>query len=304
MIADYFLVFAGTLGLILGTITDFQKREVADWINYGMIFTGISIRLIYSLIFNEFWFLFFGLAALGVTFLFGLLMYYTGQWGGGDCKMIMGLGALFGTTPFFFNLNWDFISWVLPFNLNYNASFIYHFLFNSFFVGSIYGIFWSFFLLFRNRHSCKKKFIEIMKTSTIKLTLIATFSFFVFGYSFLYFTQTNDLLLQVLLWMIFVLPLLFVFVKTVESAGMIKMMKIKDLTEGEWIVEDVIVDGNRITGPKDLGISYKQIQKLKSFQKKGKIQEVKVKIGIPFVPAFLIAFFITAFYGNILLLFF
>ncbi|GIU69536.1 MAG: hypothetical protein KatS3mg002_0772 [Candidatus Woesearchaeota archaeon] len=44
-----------------------------------------------------------------------------------------------------------------------------------------------------------------------------------------------------------------------------------------------------ITGPKDLGISKEQIELLK----KSKIKKVLVKEGIPFIPAFLIAFILT-----------
>ncbi|MFT4326421.1 MAG: hypothetical protein ACMXYK_02880, partial [Candidatus Woesearchaeota archaeon] len=103
--------------------------------------------------------------------------------------------------------------------------------------------------------------------------------------------------------LIITMPWLFIYTKTVEIACMVRPMKIKHLTEGEWIEEDVIVDKELICGPKDLGIKYEQIQKLKKLEKEGKISEVIVKIGIPFVPAFFIAFIITLTLGNIFLVF-
>ena len=45
-----------------------------------------------------------------------------------------------------------------------------------------------------------------------------------------------------------------------------------------------------MTGPKDLGISRQQIERLIRYKK---IRKVIVKEGIPFIPAFLIAFILT-----------
>ncbi len=65
------LIFLVTLvALIVGSITDFQRREVPDWISYGMMFSGLGLRLIYSVVTGE-W-LFFGYGALGFGVLFGL----------------------------------------------------------------------------------------------------------------------------------------------------------------------------------------------------------------------------------------
>ena len=59
------------------------------------------------------------------------------------------------------------------------------------------------------------------------------------------------------------------------------------------------IDGKYICGPKDLGVSLDAIKRLRSLQKKKKLDKVKVKIGIPFVPAFLLAFVFTVFFGNV-----
>ena len=69
-----------------------------------------------------------------------------------------------------------------------------------------------------------------------------------------------------------------------------KYYPIPKLTEGDWIAEDVKVNGKIICSPKDLGISKEQIKKLKHHN----IKKVLVKEGIPFVPSFLIAFVVTS----------
>ena len=84
---------------------------------------------------------------------------------------------------------------------------------------------------------------------------------------------------------------------------MLKYVNPKELTEGDWIAEDIIVSKKRICGPKDLGIEMRQIKKLISLKKKGKIKKVLIKVGIPFVPSFLIAFVVTYIWGNFLFYF-
>lgn len=301
---DIILFVLGSLGLIVGTITDFKKREVADWINYGMMFAGIGLRLINSIITNDYWYLAWGVAWLFICYVFGLVMYYTGQWGGGDCKIIMGLGALFGTVNLsFINLNYDFIQLFLPIQFNYNITFMLHFLFNSFLIGAIYGLIYTIVLMIKNWKTFKEEFTKKLSEKITRYSLIAALILVVFGYLVMAIVGDYSYLLQIALWAIAVLPVMLVFVKAVENGCMIQMMKINDLTEGEWIVEDVKVDGKYITGPKELGITLEQIKKLQKLNKAGKIDEVKVKIGIPFVPAFLLAFIATIIWNNLLLVF-
>ena len=44
-------------------------------------------------------FLLYSLITFGAFFDIGLIMYYTKQWGGGDSKLLMGLGALLPLYP-------------------------------------------------------------------------------------------------------------------------------------------------------------------------------------------------------------
>lgn len=422
---DVILVIIGSLGLLIGTITDFQKREVADWINFGMIFSGIGLRLVYTAITFDWQFLLFGIMWVVATYIFSLFMYYSGQWGGGDCKMIMGLGALFGTTPYFFNQTGDFTRFILPFTTSYNISFMAHFLFNAFFIGSIYGIFWTILLAIIH----KKRFIEEYKkniaSKEMRYIIITIVILFIIGYVYLIFNNMLYVYPQVILWIVAITPLFIAFIRSVEKGCMIRPMYVKDLTEGEWIAEEVWIkkpkkrsflsslkeefgkifkdkttwqsdecdtllkilyqfsDGKEtkrihtrkkniknnlsvkmskklesifqrfnkiyplskkdfetlinldsdkefisfvkkhklnekkirdffkgylycfnqkyICGPKDLGIRSSQIEELQTLPKKSKMDALKVKIGIPFVPAFALAFVFTAYFGNIII---
>jgi hypothetical protein len=83
---------------------------------------------------------------------------------------------------------------------------------------------------------------------------------------------------------------------------MLKYVTPKELTEGDWIAKDIIIKHNKIAGPKDLGIEKSQIKKLIQLYNKGKIKKVLIKVGIPFVPSFLIAYLLTMLSGNLLYL--
>ena len=88
--------------------------------------------------------------------------------------------------------------------------------------------------------------------------------------------------------------------KAVERASMLRLVDPKELTEGEWISKDIVVENERIAGPSDLGVSKEQIRKLEALHASGKIKKVLIKVGIPFVPSFLLAFVTTLLYGNLL----
>jgi hypothetical protein len=294
------LILIGAIGIIIGSITDFKKREVADWLNYSLIATGLGIRLLYAVIYGEWTQLLFGLAWVGIAFAFGSLMYYTGQWGGGDVKMIMGLGALTGfLNPEIFITSADLLKYVLPAWMM-PGTFMIHFMINSFLLGAIYGIV----MMVIQGLVHHKRFMEecvAMKQYFI-WSLFGSGALVIIGYLFLWVSDQLVFVLQLLIWIIVVSPFVLLATKVVERACMIRMMAIKDLTEGEWIVDDVVVDDKHICGPKDLGIHKEAIVELIALEKEGKISEVKVKIGIPFVPAFFLAYFATFAVGNVLYL--
>jgi len=271
-------VLVSLAGLLAGSYTDLRTREVPDWINYGLIFAGIGIALMRSVISWNIMFLVYSLIGLGVFYLVGAAMYYTGQWGGGDSKMMMGLGALIG-------INWTDFHSGLPFLISF---FIY-----TIFIGAVYGLVWSLALAYKRRKEFKKTFSEKLKTmQKIKIGLIVMVVGSIIATFFI-----PTLYRMILLLTAFMLGLtfyMFIFIKSVEKSCMLKQIATKDLTEGDWIAEEVKIKGKLITGPKDLGIQKHQIAILQ----KSNIKKVLVKEGIPFVPSFLGAFIVTMIYGS------
>ena len=275
------------IGLLAGSITDLKTREVPDWVSYGMMMAGVGLALLFSVLYLDYSFILYSLFGLLVMFLFGLLMFYSGQWGGGDSKILMGVGALVG------------FSWKLvPF------PFLLAFFINMLLMGALYGIFWSFYLVVMHYAAFKKSarvVLQLRAAQHVKKMLLITgavalLSYFIVHISIWYLILAGYVVLLII-------SFLAVMVKAIEKSCMVKSVRPDQLTEGDWIVKNVSYQGKYICGPKDLGIEKKAIKKLVALYKQGKIRQVVIKEGIPFVPSFLLAFIVTLVFGNVFFLF-
>jgi len=271
-------VIIAFVALFVASITDLKSREVPDYVSYGLIFIAFAISVIYFVISRDYNYLI--QSVLG--FLFGLIvaygMFYLGQWGGGDSKLIMGLGAILGFNLFHVFGEDNF--WLLIFI----AAIV--------FCGAIYGLAWSIFLAIKNR----KLFMKNLRLWTQKRSVVIVRRVMlavIIVLIILVLTIVPEeyrLAILTFIAMFYIMFYVWLFVKTIEDSCMIKEVPINKLTEGDWIFKDVFIGKKLITGPKDLGISREQIELLKKYAAKGKIRTVTIKEGIPFIPAFLIAY--------------
>ncbi|MBS3110265.1 prepilin peptidase [Candidatus Woesearchaeota archaeon] len=275
----YALVF---LALAAASVTDMRTREVPDWLSYALIAAGIGIRCIDSLITLSWQPIIEGLFGFGAMLALSMGMFYSGQWGGGDTKLLIGIGAMLG-------LKLDFSSTLVSF------------LINLVIFGALYSMAFSTILVARHWKKFRMEFSKLLhnhsyalirKMTTILLAVLLVAIIFI-----------NDSLFRLLILLLMTLTFasyyIWVGVKSIELSCMHKLVDPEKLTEGDWIVNDVKVDGKYICGPKDLGIEMQQIKKLIALKKRGKIRKVLMKEGIPFVPSFLLAFAVTIFLGNI-----
>ena len=283
---DLIIYSIAFIALSVGSYTDLKTREVPDWVSYGLIGIGLSLSLLFSAVYWDIKFFLNSLAGLIVFFIIAYLMFYSGQWGGGDSKVLMGLGALIGLDLSFRNL------------------FLVSFFVNILLAGAAYGILFSLFLAVKHRKKFVKEYkkfsgnkliLNLKKYLAVLLFIMLILAFFVKEYQIRLFL--------VLLSMIIAVFYFWVFIKIVEKACMYKYVKPEELTEGDWIAKDIKIDGKYITGPKDLGIEKKKINLLIQLYKKNKIKKILIKEGIPFVPSFLIGFILTIYFGNLLMLF-
>ncbi|MBD3361214.1 hypothetical protein GF358_00290 [Candidatus Woesearchaeota archaeon] len=274
------LIFVVLFVLLVGTITDLKIREIPDWLTYGGVIAGLSLRLIWSV--NEWSYVpvLEGVIGFAGFFLAACALYYFGQWGGGDSKALMAIGACLG-------INMDINHIVLAFVVN------------AIWIGGVYGLIWSVVLAFKNWKKFKKEFRDKLHSHGMfrAVPLIALLVLVLVSV----FMKVDFVFKSMIIALVILIPLFYyltVFVRTVESVAMYRLVSPAELTEGEWIAKDIFVNKKRVCGPGDLGVSEKQIKELK----KAKIKKVLVKIGIPFVPSLLLAYVFTLFAGNPLFL--
>ncbi len=269
--------------LLLGSWTDLKTREVPDMLNYGLVMVGLSFNAFLSILFWDYHLILNSILGLTLCFGIGWVMLYAGQWGGGDSKMLMGLGALFG----------------LPLQLA--DSLLLSLLLNILLAGAAYGAVWSFWLMVKNRKKFRSSFERLTAGKFHRLARIISLGLLAL-FGIILFSPFRDYSLKLgLLWLFIFPPLLyyaFLFVKAIEKSSMYILLPIRKITEGDWIAKDVFIKGKRICGPKDLGISREQIRTLQKYEKNKLIRKVLIKQGIPFVPSFLLAFLFTLAWGN------
>jgi prepilin peptidase CpaA len=258
------------IALIIGSVTDLKTREVPDQLNYFLIVSGLGLRTVLAIIYSDPFVIIAGLIGFASMFALAMFLFYTGQWGGGDAKLLMGLGAMIGMELSF-------------------TTFLVSFIINLIVVGAIFGLIYSIFLAYKH----KTTFIKNWKNYPVRrferyVVLAGLFPLLV-GFFIPYALPLFALLTLLIIGSYYVL----IFMKVVEHVCMIKKIPISKLTEGDWIVEDVVVGGEHICGPSDLGITDKQIERLKQL----KIKEITIKEGMPFVPSFLVAYIITFYTG-------
>lgn len=248
--------------LILASYTDLRTREVPDWISYSYISTAFAIVLIYSLQ-TDFTIFLYSLIGFAIMFALGVSMYYLKQWGGADAKLFMGLGIVFPV-------------------LGLKPAIVL--LIAMLFIGGFYSFIWGLTIYLKNFKQSNKKFFfylkKYKKTRFILvilslIILISTF-FMPIGYRIPVF---GGLLIILLLFY------LTVFIKTVEAIGFLKLTPLSQVTEGDWLERSVKLHNKILVSKSKACLTKKDIQLLK----KNKIQEVWIKIGIPFVPVILLS---------------
>lgn len=271
----YFLFILAFVYTIFASLQDLRKREVANWLNFSFIAFALAYRLIYSAYLENYMFFVLGLLGFALFFGFANAFYYTKVFAGGDAKLLMGFGA------------------ILPFQGYWDLLFLSAiFIFTLFLAGTLFSLIYSISLAAGNKarfmkefkiQTKEKKYFFFISLAGIFIILLESFSLGVYIPSWWFFAA------------IFILmPLLYIYLEAVNRSCMIKLVNPTELTEGDWLEEDVRV-GSRIIKKSVHGLSLEEIKILTKHRKKARI-----RYGIPFVPSFLVAFLIMVFFFLVL----
>ena len=223
------------LALVIGTYVDIKKREVPDSLTYTLIALGLFMNIISSIFLLSWIPIIASLTGLFAAYCVGALFYYGGQWGGGDAKMLMGIGALWG-----FNLLSLFTNSSLTLA---SAPLLFVFILAILFGGLIYGILVllvkiiSQFKIFRK--AVYKKSHE-PKTKQLRLIVIfVTIAFLVIG--MLSYLTTIRLFFVSIAVLIIISYYALLWAKVAEETLLLGDMFVSKLSPGEWVAKPVFI---------------------------------------------------------------
>ncbi len=256
------LLIIAAIWLIAASYTDIKKREIPNWISFSLVAIALAVRATESIIAWNITPLTTSILGLAVFFLIANLLYYGKVFAGGDAKLLAALGAVIPSTAFLSNL---------------------------LVVGGIYGLAYTLVIAVINKNKVIN-YWKAHKQENPSYILTFLLVFFAIGLVF------KIILLYLLAAAALLLYLIHIFVNAVEKSCFVKTISARKLTEGDWLVRDVKVR-NKFVRAGFQGLTKKDIKILQKANKK-----VQIKQGIPFVPVFLIAFLLTIFWDNILLL--
>ncbi|MBT7237716.1 prepilin peptidase [Candidatus Woesearchaeota archaeon] len=286
---DFIIIILVLIILIFASIIDIKTKEVPDWLSFSLIAIGLAIFIFKSIQQNSFSPILNSLLGGIVLFAIGAAMYYTKQWGGGDAKLLIGLGIILNQYP---------TKLLNIFSPNLNFYFPLILFANILLFGAMYGLIISIFLMIKKRKEFSKKFQTMyIKTKKIRNTLLLLAGILVL-FNLL---TSNPQPIKYLIYFSAIFPLLFFYllisIKSIESISMEKTILTSKLVEGDWINEEVKINGKLIYSPKSLGVNKEQIELIRKHKK-----NIKVKEGIAFIPSFLIGTIISLIFGNIIIL--
>jgi len=272
---EYIPLAVALLGSSLAAAWDLKTTEIPDVIPHAMIAFAIIFYAAQSyLAWSYVPLLNSSIVGLGLLGL-GFVMYFTGQWGGGDAKILASVGFLLPTYS---------SPTMMPFAISY--------LMNVFIVGAAYMILYAVAIAMKNKKIIWK-FLDSMKASKKvfllgSLTLLAAlFAANYFIMDFIGLPLTMETFFSNSLFPLAATVALFVmwkFAKSVEDFGFKRKIPVSKLKVGDVLFDSKVWDG----------ITEKQLKKIRASGKK----DIWIKEGVRFAPAFPLALLFTIYLGD------
>ncbi len=282
---ELILLLLAFIVTIIAVISDIKTTEVPDYANYFLIFSAVSLRILYSLITKDWSFTSAIFSSFPIIFILASIMYYLRQWGGGDAKLLISLSLALATYPYFL-LEFFSPKLLFPFPIDFFT--------NVLIIGAIYSLIYAVSLAVKNNKKFLKPFKQIIKdTKKTQITILSIIAVIILSSLATNIPKTAIIIISVSPMILFYI---YIFIKTVERTCLIKTIPVEKLREGDLIIENLFYK-NKLIHKKSQELTKKQIALIK----KTNISAVKIKEGIIFTPAFLISLIISLIFGNLFL---
>lgn len=281
MIISLTILIVSIILLIAGYF-DIKTGEIPDKVSFSLILIPLLISGVYSVLKDDYSF-FITSASLGIVyFIFAYILFRLGQWGGGDLKLLSGIGCTIG----FLGRTGYFNEGVIP-------SFLFYFI-NMGLVAFPYAITYAFIFSFKIRSVVFSEFENYLNKRNSVILLISSFIPSLLAF----LLKLKIMALVYLLLPLFILASLYL--KAFEKIALRETISIEKLHEGDVIAEDLVLDGERIASKFCAeGLTSEQIRKIQKLSAEKRISNrITIKKGIKFAPILFIAFLLTVFVGD------
>ena len=254
-----FLFWLFLVGIGVASFQDLKRREVDNWLTLLLLVSGAGWLVFQAIFESSSSFIILGVASFLIMFVVANGFYYGRVFAGGDAKLLFAMFALFVAVTFE----------IMLINIGLFILFLL-------IAGSVYGLVYSLVLFFRNFKDVKKEIVKGFENVYLRYIIFGGIVLFALSYVNWLFLLPGIFFL--------IGPVLYVFAKALENIVMVKSVAVKDLREGDWLVDDVKI-GRKVLKADWNGLTKQDLELLVKTKKK-----IKIKEGIPFVPAFFIAF--------------
>jgi hypothetical protein len=267
--------------LVLGSIEDLKTGEIPEKISYGYIASALIVAAADSIASGDAY-LFLNSLLMGVSFFsLGFLLFYLGQWGGGDVKLAGGIGCTLG----FLAQSGFFHDGLFP----YYATYFINMICVALPYATVYGL-----LLGLKSPETWKEFGRYMRDKRSIAVLFLSFAPSLIGF---YLHLANLALFYTI---IPVMALIALYLKAVELNALRDTVDVSKLREADVPAEDIVVEGKVLIRKTDIeGITLEDVKKIQELAAQGKIpQKIVIKRGIKFAPVLLLALLSVLYAGN------
>ena len=260
----------------IASVTDMRSREVPDWVSYAFIAVAAGVRVLAAIRLWSISPIIEGAAGFAIFFVIGYAIYRAGQWGGGDAKLMMGVGTAIG-------LQWNTFPTLAIFFVAMLLA------------GALWGLGWMIVLGIHHRNRVWEEIKQKKNKRYIQGGIV-----FIILSIVLAVISPSEIRLEIiaLLCLALLVMLLLPLIKAVEKVALIKSIAPQQLTEGDWLAEPVVINGKKIVDAIYSGVTKKDMKTLIELHDKGKLNRVIIKNGIAFVPSFLMGYTITVIAGE------
>jgi prepilin signal peptidase PulO-like enzyme (type II secretory pathway) len=280
-----FVVAVASLFILVASLYDLKYGEIPDAVNLGFAGAIILIALSLSLLEGDALYLENALAVGIGYFAISYTLHYMGQWGGGDVKLLFGVGASLGllnavgypwnapSLPYYVVYFIDMGVVVMPYALSYFT---------------ILGL------------SKPEVFGKFLAGTVQKQALAALAAGFIMplvlymSTKFMFFLPFSAILPAFII--------ASIYLKTSEEVLLTKTIPTSKLKETDALAEDIIYQGKKLALRRDIeGVTKEQLKEIKGLAAEGKLpRRIKIRWGVKFAPIILAAFLLTLYAGDLM----